>query len=72
MSWDIDAMSVLPEAWQSDIVENFSHEYLAERLSDYIRFMSYADDEQNQALKEAIKNGSVLSNKDLSEFQIKN
>jgi len=36
MSWDLDAMSVLPEDWQEDIVDNFTPEYLAEKLSDYI------------------------------------
>lgn len=36
MSWDLDAMSVLPCDWQEDISDNFTPEYLAERLSDYI------------------------------------
>ncbi len=36
MSQYIDAMSVLPEATQNDITENFSPEYLAEKLSDRI------------------------------------
>jgi len=35
-SWDNDAMSVLPEDIQDDICENFSPEYLAEKLSDHI------------------------------------
>lgn len=39
MSWDNDAMSVLPQDWQDDICENFSPEYLAEKLSDYIALM---------------------------------
>ena len=66
MSWDNDAMSVLPETWQEDIIENFSPEYLAERLSDYISFIEHAEREQDDNLKEAIKNGSVLNRKDLS------
>jgi len=36
MSWDMDAMSVLPESWQDEVAENFSPELLAERLSDYV------------------------------------
>ena len=36
MSWDADAMSVLPESTQHSIQENFTPEFLAEELSDYV------------------------------------
>lgn len=36
MSWDSDAMSVLPEDWQKEVIENFTPEFLAEKLSDYV------------------------------------
>lgn len=36
MSWDLDAMSVLPEKWQEEVVANFTPEFLAEKLSDYV------------------------------------
>lgn len=36
MSWDLDAMSVLPQKTQNEIMDNFSGELVAEKLSDYV------------------------------------
>lgn len=51
MSWDLDAMSVLPEAIQEDVTENFTPEYLAEKLSEYIVQLSL----ENEILKEQLR-----------------
>ena len=36
MSWDLDAMSVLPADIEQDVYDNFTPEYLAEKLSAYV------------------------------------
>ena len=36
MSWDLEAMSVLPQKTQNEIMDNFSGELVAEKLSDYV------------------------------------
>ena len=55
MSWDLDAMSVLPESWQDDVSENFSPEYLAEKLSDYIVLLQSNLNGKQVVSNEAIK-----------------
>lgn len=70
MSSDIDALSVLPESWQDEILSNPSSEFFIERLSDYISMMNFIIDSGEYELLERMRNGEIMDFNQLKEFML--
>lgn len=68
MGWDSDALSVLPQSWQDDVYENFSAEYVAERLSDYIAILTDIV-KNNPELLPKLESGEIMNFDYLKEHE---